>query len=256
MGVLGIIQAFGPVINSIKYATDLIKEDNELSINLKSGLKSIHYDLQMMEKKVEEYDKLELQELVYEIEDFTEGLWSPGALGPFLSAIGKNPKGEHLDCITKFQGRINDLKIGQQKSPETGSSAAISSTASAGGSLSTGKEDLVGIHKPFKELVELLSPLDVKETQLKVVSIVGCHGIGKTAIARAVYEDYCHHQSSCFDFVVWIVASKCRQKKELHDVILEAVQSKAGTTFSKFQDIPEQMRYSLFLYSTCNILLL
>lgn len=60
------------VVGAIQYPISLIKEDNLLSVEMKIGLKSTSLDLQMMEKKVEEYDELQLQELAYEIEDFTE----------------------------------------------------------------------------------------------------------------------------------------------------------------------------------------
>lgn len=256
MEALGAIRT---VVGAIQYPINMIKEDNLSSIQLKGGLRSIFFDLEMMEKKVEEYDELQLQELAYEIEDFTECLWSPGALGPVLSAIGKNPKSEHLERIKHFQDRIKDLKTGQQKIPELGSSAIISSTAGLGESPHAPKEDLVGTDKPIKELVELLPPLDVLETQLKVVSIVGCQGVGKTAIARAIYEDC--RLSSHFDIVDWVVASQCSQAEDLLNEVSKAVRTVAGdTTSSKLHDILKNKRSAIFLslfviclfYSTCN----
>lgn len=152
--------------------------------------------------------------------------------------IGKNPNNEHVERIKHFQERIKDLKISQQNGPELGSS-----TARAGGFPYAPKEDLVGIDKPIKELVELLSPSCVKETQLKVVSIVGCQGVGKTAIARAVYEDY--RLSSHFDIVAWVVTSECKQAEELLNKVSKSVRTVAGdTTSAKLHDILKHKRCS------------
>lgn len=50
----------------------------------------------------------------------------------------------------------------------------------------TPEDKLVGIEKPKKDVLDLLQPQS--EEQLKVVSIVGPRGLGKTDLARVVYK--------------------------------------------------------------------
>ena len=50
-------------------------------------------------------------------------------------------------------------------------------------------EKLVGIDVPKKRIIELLSmEMDGPSTKLKVVSIAGCGGLGKTTLAKQVYD--------------------------------------------------------------------
>jgi ATP-dependent Lon protease len=62
-------------------------------------------------------------------------------------------------------------------------------------------EKLVGIDGPKKHIVELLS-MEMKgpSTKLKVVSIAGCGGLGKTTLAKQVYDTIKGH-FSCSAFV-------------------------------------------------------
>ena len=62
-------------------------------------------------------------------------------------------------------------------------------------------ENLVGIDVPKKHIIELLSmEMDGPSTELKVVSIAGCGGLGKTTLAKQVY-DTIKGQFSCSAFV-------------------------------------------------------
>ncbi|CAO2189800.1 unnamed protein product [Urochloa humidicola] len=62
-------------------------------------------------------------------------------------------------------------------------------------------ENLVGIDGPKKHIIELLtSETDGSSAKLKVVSIAGCGGLGKTTLAKQVY-DTIKGQFSCSAFV-------------------------------------------------------
>jgi len=76
---------------------------------------------------------------------------------------------------------------------------------------------------PKSKIIELLKPSPGEGQQLRVISIVGCRGVGKTALARAVYDKY--SSSDEFDCVAWVIASGCNKKKALLDKILESVRA-------------------------------
>ena len=62
-------------------------------------------------------------------------------------------------------------------------------------------EKLVGIDGPKKHIIELLTmEMNGPSTKLKVVSIAGCGGLGKTTLAKQVY-DTIKGQFSCSAFV-------------------------------------------------------
>ncbi|CAD6257505.1 unnamed protein product [Miscanthus lutarioriparius] len=48
--------------------------------------------------------------------------------------------------------------------------------------------NLVGIETPFEELLEQLAEMEDQPKQLKVISIVGFSGLGKTILARELYD--------------------------------------------------------------------
>ncbi|CAD6342381.1 unnamed protein product [Miscanthus lutarioriparius] len=62
-------------------------------------------------------------------------------------------------------------------------------------------DKLVGIDAPKKQIIELLSmEMNGSSAKLKVVSIAGCGGLGKTTLAKLVYEDI-KNQFKCAAFV-------------------------------------------------------
>jgi hypothetical protein len=50
---------------------------------------------------------------------------------------------------------------------------------------------MVGIGKSVEELVSLLHEVECEKEQLRVISVVGFGGLGKTTLARAVYDSPC-----------------------------------------------------------------
>jgi disease resistance protein RPM1 len=85
------------------------------------------------------------------------------------------------------------------------------------------------------KFLELLEPAEGEEAGqlLKVISIVGCPGVGKTALARAVYDHL--GEEGCtmdFDCVAWVVASGCHNKMALLGEVLNAVRDKADCAAS------------------------
>lgn len=80
---------------------------------------------------------------------------------------------------------------------------------------------LVGVSgKRDQELIKLLSEgEDESEKKLKIVSVVGFGGLGKTTLVKVVYEKIHKQQFDCWAFVP--VGRKADLKKVFRDIILD-----------------------------------
>jgi ATP-dependent Lon protease len=59
---------------------------------------------------------------------------------------------------------------------------------------------LLGIARPKAEILEMLA--QSSKDELRVICLVGCHGVGKTALARALYD---HIQASeDYESIAWV----------------------------------------------------
>jgi hypothetical protein len=119
---------------------------------------------------------------------------------------------------------------------------------------------LIGINKPSDELASLLSLSshqgnnDMSHKKLKIVSVVGVGGLGKTTLAKAVYENL-EDQFSCRAFVP--VGRNPDLKKVLRDILTELDKNKYrdssfNTTtlderqlIDELQDFLQRKRYKL-----------
>ncbi|KAL3846185.1 hypothetical protein ACJIZ3_003588 [Penstemon smallii] len=70
--------------------------------------------------------------------------------------------------------------------------------------------DVVGIEKPKKKLIDWLSSIDFG---VKVISVVGMGGLGKTTLVKKVYDDAA--LKSNFDHHVWITVSESFKVEDL-----------------------------------------
>ncbi|XP_062199141.1 uncharacterized protein LOC133901703 [Phragmites australis] len=184
-----------------------------------AGIASITLEKEALTRMIEELDSrageltekriLQLQDLVYDIEDF-------------IDMYKYTKSWRSLSYIIHFQRLKRRIKILRREWEQWLSGGIdVASGTSAGSTLPAyaPEHELVGMDKPKRELMQFLE-LEVYDEQsemLRVISIVGCRGVGKTALARAVYEDPSVQRE--FEFFAWVVASECRDGKDLLDKI-------------------------------------
>jgi hypothetical protein len=136
---------------------------------------------------------LQLQDLAYEIEDFLEDLGrNPRAsrssrLFQLASTMVMDPRPEHLRRIQHFKTRITRIREGAAATPSPSTNGRSASSPPLDTPVA---QQLVGIELPKRELAHLLiSTAGGHQNELKVISILGCGGSGKTTLARALQED-------------------------------------------------------------------
>lgn len=242
------------VLGIIQMTINLLREDRRLARKLRYGLESLMKDLDFIKEESEIYDDLQLTELVYDIEDFAQGLWNPKTTGRQLWAIVIDPREEYVDRIEFFQKEIKKLseqrlqkctefnseQRGDCTADTTSSSDPTTSSSAAGGY--TPESFLVGIDEPKNVILDLLkkaAPIDQARGQdakqrPTVISIVGCPGVGKTALARAVYSHYVASAASRdFDCIAWVEAAGCNDKTALLAKIIEDIQANLASRGSE-----------------------
>lgn len=194
---------------------------------------------------------LKVQDLANDVQDFTD-------IYRWLRLKSRRHALAHMSDIVQVKDRIRTLREWQQKgsitSQDRGSGAALSCSQSSG---PYAPEDvLVGIDQPRNELLELLfegdviveevSPWLVVQPKPRVVSIIGYSGIGKTALARAVYYDPCVR--SAFNCVAWVVASDCNHGGDLLNKICQQVKEQVTSVVPDFFMLKEILRNKRYLF--------
>ncbi|XP_044974323.1 disease resistance protein RGA4-like [Hordeum vulgare subsp. vulgare] len=248
--------AGGEVIQAVTFANsvlskvaDVITREKSVKGAVKSGLDYIKLEMKMVISEIKTNEKnhqgatheskvVLLKELAYDIEDFIDRTWVPGASsGPVLSVFRLDPRPEIVQKIEHFKDSIQKVRTWQ---PDAGSSTGQDTAAATWScpsatppnpySLDLDHEaTLRNICKHRCELQGLLSASEGRE--LKVISIVGCRGVGKTSLATAVYDD-CRADYDC---VAWVVASACRDLEDLLTKLLKESQRTAKPTSTPAQ---------------------
>jgi hypothetical protein len=106
------------------------------------------------------------------------------------------------------------------------------------------------------QVVYLPSPTPAEEYRLRVISIVGYRGIGKTALARAVYDvaNTVHSTSDlrcgAFDRLAWVVASQCSHAGDILNSIYQQVREQGNDPVTDTYMFKESLRNKRYLSHT------
>ncbi|KAE8009781.1 hypothetical protein FH972_006197 [Carpinus fangiana] len=169
----------------------------------------------------------QVREVSYDIEDvlddlrhrFTHHNRSRGLYASLrkLSSWAKNPMALHLIAseMQAIKSRVASISEGHRKycyrnnRVEQGSSS-LTWLDCQGDALLLEDTDLVGIaeHK-----MKLIGWLVTGQTGRQVVSLVGMGGLGKTTLAKQVYEDA--EVKKCFKLCAWVIVSRAFNIEEL-----------------------------------------
>uniref|UniRef100_A0A0D3HKF1 AAA+ ATPase domain-containing protein n=2 Tax=Oryza barthii TaxID=65489 RepID=A0A0D3HKF1_9ORYZ len=257
------VSASAGVMNSLlgKLSTLLDKEYTKHK-NVEKDVMFLQRELPSMEAVLQKHamqDELdvqlkawvsELRELAYDIEDSIDAFMvriehysdeSAGIKGFMSKKIHKLKK---LRCHHKFSAVFLELKervveanerrrryeVDGSTSGTTTSDLLVDSRLPA---LYSGLDELVGIKGPRDCIIKLLTyeaDSGPSRQQLKVVSIVGCGGLGKTTLANQVYKEI-NGQFDCKAFVS--MSQKPDMRKILMDLLSQILRNGSPMCFDE-----------------------
>ncbi|CAO2145105.1 unnamed protein product [Urochloa humidicola] len=225
--------------------TETIEKNKKLRKELKTNLREIKCDMVMINSAIEKDGEskelrwwiLEVQELAYDIEDMIDQFTDRLACSDKAGWLGRKfhqqkTKGTSVKFAKEIQVLRERARSAYERRKNFTGGAAPSAPEQDPGQSSTNpyipEEELVGIAEPKKEVLKLLEPAAAGEQErLKVVSIVGCHGIGKTTLAKVVF------QSLDVPCSASAVASECKDDKGLlADILFKLLGGEKDTTSS------------------------
>nr|AGJ95077.1 RPG5 [Hordeum vulgare subsp. vulgare]AGJ95078.1 RPG5 [Hordeum vulgare subsp. vulgare] len=208
----------------------------------------------------------EVRELAYDTEDFFDNVMQSGAGTGDGVAVGRssllswiiNKRKQRLPQIAQdfshLMARLDDARErcksfqfapetaikpdhGQastsRHTPELPLDLPVSAVSISNVHVNTAGCSLVGVEQPMKKLVNLLAFGDDNQKQLKVISISGSAGVGKTTVARTIYHRY-GREFQCRAFVR---VSRNPDMRRLLTSVLSQTKAPRTHSFSDAQDL-------------------
>lgn len=222
----------------------LVQGRYKLHKGLKSDIKSLEKELHMIAVTIDEQISLgrkdqgavlslsidELHELAHQIEDSIDRFLyhvTREQQASFFRRTVRSPKTllsrQRLAAEVQFLKKIPEEAHQREKRYRVFAGLSSSTRHTESSSCSsvsdphTLKADVVGIDGPRDELVQQLTEeAEGLTKQLKVISIVGIHGSGKTVLAREVYESDVGRQ---FSLRAWVSATDRGPREVLMEIL-------------------------------------
>lgn len=273
--------AESPVMFLLEKLTGVLQEEVQLLRGLRTDVQFIKDELERLKVTLRVADKLEdkdpelkvwvkqLRDVAQDMEDaideFTLRLVNHQGHGPNSSlnnlvAYIKSVKARHRIAseIQDIRSRVETISKGRLSIAETGSNSSRGYTSrldSQGDALLLEEADLVGVDKPKKQLIEMLFK---EEAGRMVIPIFGMGGLGKTTLAKQVYED--PKVKKRFRMHAWVTVSQTFKMNEvlrdlvqqLYNVIRKPAPEAVGTMKSdklkeEIKNLLQQSRYLIVL---------
>jgi len=189
-----------------KLHTQLTSPEHQLPGSLKDGIEHLKQDLEELNSFLVDLSRLEgpnamvkrwmseVRELSYDMEDYVDSTMRPNTTG------SRKMNKEILSVLKQFGNLVKQARERHERYELSRWASDPSCTAVDDGQdqlqCFNGKKAtdlLVGIDESRGELIRWLKPLsnadDAAEERLKVVSILGPAGVGKSTLAQQVYRE-------------------------------------------------------------------